>query len=694
MTRRSTGTCRRPLLALLLALALPAVSFSQATLFFDGFAPGNANGWTLGTEWQIATPLVSIPTPGCGLSGDPPIDGMSLSMGGIAGVVIGGNGTTAVHPAYYLTSPVIPLSGGGPYTLRFSRWLNTDAQPKVVTTVEAAFGAGWFTIWSNPNTCHAESSWSTQTVDVTPFDQGGWVQIRFGVAVNQPGSIPSASWNIDNFSISATPFERIVNGSFEATYPGTNAAGLISQVTALQCRGWTVTGGNIDAVNAATWNPSRGARSIDLNGLTAGTLQTGTKLASYRNYALTFDYTANPAAASASMNVTVTFAPGSGVAPVTGTFTATNAGSTPANMAWKRGSLFFSTDTATIATFIATIAFASTTAGASGMALDNVRLVRGEEVVNGSFEYIDGAPPGGVATLSAGSEYVWDWNVGPGSVDLVQNWQAADYISSVDLSGQAAGEIATRVLLLRDRTYTFEFDLAGNPLPGAPALKSLQVSGEFEDPGIPTQSQNYTFDSTGLTTANMGWVTRTFVLSTTGAATPWVVMNLKFKSLTPGLYGPVIDDVRLLASTSGSGQANSAAASLRVNGVGNSTAAGPWGVSINDASGLNLSWSGPSFAPYILAVSPVGTNHTPLLCMGLLDLGTAPSFSDVFILLDGTQFPGSLLYNLNASGAATNAFNVSGIPSGTALSLQGLIGQPAGAPCPFVLTAAHRISKY
>ena len=73
--------------------------------------------------------------------------------------------------------------------------------------------------------------------------------------------------------------------------------------------------------------------------------------------------------------------------------------------------------------------------------------------------------------------------------------------------------------------------------------------------------------------------------------------------------------------------------------------------------------------------------------MGSLDLG-APLAS----VINGFSYPGALFFALDASGNAQQTFTLPPLPAGQLIGLQGAIGQPTGAPCPLVLTAAFGIS--
>lgn len=151
-----------------------------------------------------------------------------------------------------------------------------------------------------------------------------------------------------------------------------------------------------------------------------------------------------------------------------------------------------------------------------------------------------------------------------------------------------------------------------------------------------------------------------------------------------------IDNVRLMQNPK---QPNSDAATLIVNGVG-APDESSFAETITNASGLTLVWHGPPNMPVILGGSINEGSHHNVGGLGLLDIGTGPTYSDVFIIFDGLSFPGQLFGTLDPTGTNTMYFSVSGIPIGAQFYIQGLVGQfTTGGPAPFTLTAAHLLTR-
>jgi choice-of-anchor C domain-containing protein len=153
--------------------------------------------------------------------------------------------------------------------------------------------------------------------------------------------------------------------------------------------------------------------------------------------------------------------------------------------------------------------------------------------VNGSFE----APIVGGSHLLKYAPYTFGgWILESGSLDIVRTiWTAAEGVQSLDLSGAGAGTIYQDLPTVAGKQYTLTFQMAGNFVTN-PAVKSMEVFWNGTSLGI------FTFDVTGRSATNMGWVTHSLpALVATGATT-----RLKFVSLTNTAYGPALDDVHVV----------------------------------------------------------------------------------------------------------------------------------------------------
>jgi len=191
--------------------ATGAVSPTALTIFSDDFS-SNAKGWILGAEWQIGTANASIG----GLNGgnDPDMDFSMSDDNGVAGTVLGGLVSNTTHGPQYLTSPAISLATFNPgsefLTLRFRRWLTTDAPGTMPVTVELLDGAGMATqLWTNQGAIFDSppdgTGWFEFRLDITTLATAakttGAMRIRFGFSRNMSGGASVGGWNIDDFSI-------------------------------------------------------------------------------------------------------------------------------------------------------------------------------------------------------------------------------------------------------------------------------------------------------------------------------------------------------------------------------------------------------------------------------------------------------------------------------------------------------------
>jgi serine protease AprX len=149
-----------------------------------------------------------------------------------------------------------------------------------------------------------------------------------------------------------------------------------------------------------------------------------------------------------------------------------------------------------------------------------------------------------------------------------------------------------------------------------------------------------------------------------------------------------------------SGQANSAAASLFVNGGLNLNGeaafpgiAGPFFATATAGGTLTFTFGGPANADVILAMGPLHRNNVVFPGVGSLDVGLLgpASLADVAILLDGTGDLTLLdqLATTGPLGQSTLAFTVPALPLGIAGTFQAAVVPLALPP---LLTAAFQLT--
>ena len=177
---------------------------------------------------------------------------------------------------------------------------------------------------------------------------------------------------------------------------------------------------------------------------------------------------------------------------------------------------------------------------------------------NGSFEV--GPNPGAAwITMANNSTNVAGWTVTAGSIDYIGTaWQSSDGNRSFDMSGISAGAISQTFTTTSGQTYTVKFDFAGNPGYGAgTGVKTMRVSVN----NSAGTSEEYSFDTTGKTLGNMGWVEKTFTFTASASTT-----TLTFTSLINSAYGPALDNVRLDGSTGAAVSSGSSSGSTVLGG--------------------------------------------------------------------------------------------------------------------------------
>jgi choice-of-anchor C domain-containing protein len=156
-------------------------------------------------------------------------------------------------------------------------------------------------------------------------------------------------------------------------------------------------------------------------------------------------------------------------------------------------------------------------------------------LVNGSFE--EGPEPGDAfVMLDKDSTAIKGWVVTQGNIDYIDAgyWQAADGKRSLDMNGITAGGISQTFKTKKGQKYRLTFALAGNPN-SEPTEKKLQVSGAGK-------KMEFTFDATGKTRTDMGWVRKTWDFTAEADMT-----TLQFLSLLDGDAGAALDDVVVVA---------------------------------------------------------------------------------------------------------------------------------------------------
>jgi choice-of-anchor C domain-containing protein len=154
---------------------------------------------------------------------------------------------------------------------------------------------------------------------------------------------------------------------------------------------------------------------------------------------------------------------------------------------------------------------------------------------NGGFE--TGPAPGSFITLGSGSTAITGWTVGGGGIDYIGSyWQPSDGSRSLDLNGNLPGSISQTFDVVSGQTYQVTFYLAGNT-DGGPAIKTLTAS-------IDSTVFLASFDSTGKSRSDMGWMQYSFLFTANG---PTETLSFQSTTLEGNAYGPALDNVSVAA---------------------------------------------------------------------------------------------------------------------------------------------------
>ncbi|AQQ69746.1 hypothetical protein SMSP2_00080 [Limihaloglobus sulfuriphilus] len=157
-----------------------------------------------------------------------------------------------------------------------------------------------------------------------------------------------------------------------------------------------------------------------------------------------------------------------------------------------------------------------------------VMSVNANLIVNGGFEQPELTE---TAYLLSGSD-IPGWTISEGySVDLIyQDWAPASGDQSLALNGLDPGVISQQIATIPQAIYELTFMYAGNPEVVGGIVKTIVTAA-----GV---SQQFDFDTTGYTRANMGWTQQVMNFSATEEVT-----TISFQSLIPGADSPAFDDV-------------------------------------------------------------------------------------------------------------------------------------------------------
>jgi choice-of-anchor C domain-containing protein len=170
------------------------------------------------------------------------------------------------------------------------------------------------------------------------------------------------------------------------------------------------------------------------------------------------------------------------------------------------------------AVLILSVSFSLTVALAQGLLL------------NRSFE--SGKDPGDAMVLPPGSAAIEGWTVIEGNISYVGGkWKASEGMRSIGLP--CGGGISQTFKTDPKEKYEVRFSMAGDPA-APPAKKSVTVS-------FGADRRVFTFDTTGHSSSEMGWDSRSWLFTATAETT-----TVAFHSLKGECSTPAVDNVRVM----------------------------------------------------------------------------------------------------------------------------------------------------
>lgn len=165
------------------------------------FTLSNDPNWSREGEWQFGQPA------GGGGSNGNPDPNRGYTGNNVYGVNLNGDYTIAVGGPYHLTAGPFDCSQYINVTLKFYRWLNSDAPSYVSNKVEVSNnGTDWNIVWeSNGSLAIADDSWQILEYDISSIaDNQPTVYIRWSYEVLDDRAYRYSGWNIDDVQLWGT----------------------------------------------------------------------------------------------------------------------------------------------------------------------------------------------------------------------------------------------------------------------------------------------------------------------------------------------------------------------------------------------------------------------------------------------------------------------------------------------------------
>ena len=175
-------------------------------------------GWARTGAWAFGLPAGR----GGASNGNPdPVAGVSATN--VFGVNLDGDYDPADNGAYYLTAGPLNFSGASGVGVQFERWLNTDAAPFAMATLDVSTdGLTWNNVWANGAAPITDAAWTPVSYDLSGWaDQQTNVWVRWGYQVMW-NAFAYSGWNL-----SAIAFTGLDNLTLELPMMVTKGAGIL-----------------------------------------------------------------------------------------------------------------------------------------------------------------------------------------------------------------------------------------------------------------------------------------------------------------------------------------------------------------------------------------------------------------------------------------------------------------------------------
>jgi hypothetical protein len=173
---------------------------SEPAMLIARFTLKSNPKWLTQGRWQYGSPMG---TGGTEFGNPDPTSGYTGIS--VYGVNLSGDYDLMIGPSYALTAGPISCVDFPVVTLKFARWLNTDAPEYVLCKVEASSdNTTWQMVWTNPSALE-DNAWTIVEYDISSIaGSQPSVYLRWTYQVLSARAFPYSGWNIDDIELLGT----------------------------------------------------------------------------------------------------------------------------------------------------------------------------------------------------------------------------------------------------------------------------------------------------------------------------------------------------------------------------------------------------------------------------------------------------------------------------------------------------------